>query len=102
MPVLDEQDRAALLEADSELSGLQAALEAAAQTNAIDRESLDRLSETAHAAVSRINAKLPMHIDAEARDEIRRRLLAVLTLRIEEGALLDLADRALIEAEAAR
>ena len=102
MAVLDEQDRAALLEADDELSGLQAALEAAAQSNAIDREALDRLRDTAQAAASRVSAKLPMHIDADARDEIRRRLLDMVTLKLEDGQLLDLADRALIEAEAVR
>jgi hypothetical protein len=102
MPVLDEQDRAALLEADDELSGLQAALEAAAQSNAIDHDAVDRLRETAHEAVARVNANLPMHIDADTRDEIRRRLLEMLTLKLEEGGLLDLADRVLIDAEAVR
>lgn len=102
MPVLDEQDRAALLEADGELSGLQVALEAAAQSNAIDRDAIDRLRETAHQAVARVNGKLPMHVDADARDEIRRRLLEMVTLEFQPGGLLDLADRALIEAEAVR
>jgi transcriptional regulator with XRE-family HTH domain len=102
MPVLDQQDRAALLEADVELSGLQSALEAAAQGNAIDRDAVERLRETAQVAVARVSASLPMHIDADARDEIRRRLLDMLTFRTEEGGLLDLADRALIEAEAVR
>lgn len=102
MPVLDEQDRAALIEADDELVGLQAALEAAAKNNAIDADAVDRLRETAQAAVARVNAKLPMHVDADARDEIRRRLLDMLTMRLGDGDLLDLADRALIEAEAVR
>jgi hypothetical protein len=102
MPVLDEHDRAALIEADDELLGLQAALEAAAQSDAIDRDAIDRLRETAQDVVARVNAKLPMHVDADARDEIRRRLLDMLTLKLDEGELLDLADRALIEAEAVR
>jgi len=102
MPVLDEQDRAALIEADDELVGLQAALEAAAKNNAIDADAVDRLRETAQAAVARVNAKLPMHVDADARDEIRRRLLDMVTMRLDDGDLLDLADRALIEAEAVR
>jgi hypothetical protein len=102
MPVLDEQDRAALLEADEELSGLQAALEAAAESNAIDDDAIDRLRETAQNVVSRVNAKLPMHVDADARDEIRRRLLDMITLQLGAGGVLDLADRALIEAEAVR
>lgn len=102
MPVLDEQDRAALIEADDELLGLQAALEAAAQSDAIDRDAIERLRDTAQGVVARVNSKLPMHVDADARDEIRRRLLDMLTLKLDEGPLLDLADRALIEAEAVR
>lgn len=102
MPVLDEQDRAALLEADDELSALQAAVDAAAQSNAIDDEALERLRGTAQDAVARVNDKLPMHVDADARDEIRRHLLEMMTLKFDEGGLLDLADRALIEAEAVR
>jgi uncharacterized protein (DUF2384 family) len=102
MPVLDEQERAALLEADDELTGLQRALEAAVQNNAIDSESVDRLQATATEIVGRVNAKIPMHIDADARDEIRRRLIEMLTLKLTDGELLDLADRALIEAEAVR
>jgi len=102
MPVLDEQERAALIEADDELSGLQAALEAAVQNNAIDRESIDRLRDTAQDVVHRVNSKLPMQIDPDARDEIRRRLIDMLTLKLVDGGLLDLADRALIEAEAVR
>lgn len=102
MPVLDERERAALLEADDELIGLQRALEAAVQNDAIDEESVDRLRATAYEVVGRVNAKIPMHIDADARDEIRRRLIDMLTLKLTDGALLDLADRALIEAEAVR
>jgi hypothetical protein len=102
LPVLDEQERAALLEADDELSGLQLALEAAVQNDALDRESLDRLRDTAQEIIKRVNANLPPHIDADARDEIRRRLIDVLTLKIDHGELLDLADKALIEAEAVR
>lgn len=102
MPVLDDQDRAALLEADDELSALQAALEAAAENDALDPDVVDRLRDTAQKAVARVNAKLPMHVDPEARDEIRRRMLDMITMRIEDGGLLDLADRALIEAEAVR
>jgi hypothetical protein len=43
-----------------------------------------------------------MHIDADARDDIRRRPLDMLTLELEEGGLLDRADRVLIQAEAVR
>ncbi|MGI8729238.1 MAG: hypothetical protein ACR2LK_04510 [Solirubrobacteraceae bacterium] len=102
MPVLDEQDRAALLEADQEVAGLQAVLEAAAQSNAIDHDAILRLRDTTLDAIALVNSRLPMHVDAEARDEIRRRLVEMLTLKPDEGGLLDLADRALIEMEAVR
>lgn len=90
------------MQADDELSGLQRALEAAAQSDALDPESVDRLKATAEQAVARVNDNLPPHIDADARDEIRRRLIGLLTLRLDQGESLDLADRALLEAEAVR
>lgn len=103
MPILDEQERAALLTADSELSELQEALEAAANSNALDAELLQRLQRTAHDAAGRMNRNLPPQVDADARDEIRRRLIDLLTLqRSDELGPLDLADRALVEAEAVR
>lgn len=90
------------MQADDELSGLQRALEAAAQSDALDPESVDRLKATAEQAVARVNDNLPPHIDADARDEIRRRLIGLLTLRLDQGEPLDLADRALLDAEAVR
>lgn len=103
LPVLDEQERAALVEADEQLSKLQDALEAAARSDALDRETFQRLEATAREAVHRLNANLPPHLDADARDEIRRRLIELLTVGDEEGlALLDVADRVLLEAEAVR
>src|SRR5450755_2064215 len=99
MPMLEERERAALRQADDELSDLQVALEAAVQSNALDRESVDRLHDTAEQVAGRVNTNLPMQVDADARDEIRRRLIEMLTLSIDDGAPLDLADRALIEAE---
>lgn len=102
MPMLDKRERAALRQADDELSDLQVALEAAVQSNALDRESVDRLHDTAEQVAGRVNTNLPMQVDADARDEIRRRLIDMLTLSIDDGAPLDLADRALIEAEAVR
>lgn len=102
MPVLDDQERAALVEADGELSGLQRALEAAVQNNALDPESVERLQDTAEQVVSRVNANLPPQLDADARDEIRRRLIDMLTLHHRNGEPLDLADQALVQAEAVR
>ena len=90
MPILDEQERAALLTADSELSELQEALEAAANSNALDAELLQRLQRTAHDAAGRMNRNLPPQVDADARDEIRRRLIDLLTLqRSDELCPLD-------------
>lgn len=101
--MLDDAERAALLQADHELSGLQEALETAARSNALDSELIARLEATARAAASRVNQHLPLHVDADARDEIRRRLIDLLTLRPDEDLRpLDVADRALVEAEAVR
>lgn len=103
VPVLDEAERDALLQADHDLAGLQEALEAAARTNALDSELIERLEATARAAASRVNQHLPLQVDADARDEIRRRLIDLLTLRPDDDLQpLDVADRALIEAEAVR
>lgn len=100
--MLDDRERAALNDADGQLLGLQRALEAAIESDALDREALARLRETGEQVIRRLNHDLPPQIDPEARDEIRRRLLDMLTLGSQEGEPLDIADRALIEAEAVR
>lgn len=102
MAVLDEADRAVLREADAELHGIQEALEVAAEAGALDAEAFERLRDTAREVIARVNAQLPVHLDAEARDEIRRRLIDLLTLGVERDQLLDLADHALVELEAVR
>jgi AraC-like DNA-binding protein len=102
VPVLDEREREALVEADSQLSALQDALEAAAHSDALDREVFERLRVTAREAIHRLNQNLPPQLDPDARDEIRRRLIDMLTLPTEGMSLLDIADRALLEAEAVR
>jgi hypothetical protein len=103
VPVLDQAERAALVDADRELSNLQKALEAAARSDALDEDLFDRLGTTARAAAERVNHRLPPQIDPDARDEIRKRLIDLLVLHPTPTAgLLDLADRALIEAEAIR
>lgn len=102
MAVLQERERAALRDADDKLLRLQEALEAAIENNALDRDALSRLRETGEQVIRRLNDELPPQVDAEARDEIRRRLLDMLTLGAQEGEPLDIADRALIEAEAVR
>lgn len=103
MPVLDHDERAVLQDADVELSNLQRALEAAAESDALDPDTIERLKVTAEQTVARLNTNLPPQIDAEAGNEIRRRLIDLLTLAPAEGdGWLDLADRALIETEAVR
>jgi AraC-like DNA-binding protein len=103
LSVLDQSERAALTRADDQLSELQRALETAARSGALDHETFERLDATAREAVARVNQDLPPQIDADARDEIRRRLIYLLTLRPEEGLLpLDIADRVLLETEAIR
>jgi AraC-like DNA-binding protein len=103
LAVLDQSERAALTRADDHLSELQNALETAARSGALDDETFERLDVTAREAVARVNQDLPPQIDADARDEIRRRLIYLLTLRPEDGLLpLDIADRVLLETEAIR
>jgi uncharacterized protein (DUF2384 family) len=97
LSALAEHERTALIEADSQLSGLQEALEAAAQSDALDPEAFRRLDDTA-----RDNQNLPPQLDADARDEILKRLIDLLTLPTEGVPLLDVADRALVQAEAVR
>ncbi len=102
MPVLDEHERAALREADEQLAALQEALEAAARGDALDDEFFRRMESTTREAVHRLNQNLPPHLDSEASNEIRRRLIEFLTMPIENRQLLDVADQALVEAEAVR
>lgn len=102
VPVLDEREREALVEADNQLLALQDALEVAAHNDALDREVFERLGVTAREAIHRLNQNLPPQLDPDARDEIRRRLIEILTLPTEGVPLLDIADRALLEAEAVR
>lgn len=103
MAVLDETEREMLRAVDGDLSTLQGAFEAAAAANALDQDFLDRMRSTANELVHRVNRDLPPHVDPDARDEIRRRLIDLLTLPAQSTMpLLDLADRALVEAEAVR
>lgn len=102
LSVLDQHERAALEEADDQLSALQEALQTAAHTGALDREVFDRVRVTAREAIHRLNQNLPPQLDADARDEIRRRFIELLTLPVEDGPLLEIADQALMEIEAVR
>ena len=102
MPILDKQERSALEDVDGQLLRLQESLQTAAQANAVDDELLRRLDLTAREVLHRLNHNLPPHLDADARDEIRRRSLDLLTQSTDGMAPLDIADRAMVEAEAVR
>lgn len=82
---------------------LQEALEAAAAAHALDDDAVARLRATADDVAARVNEELPVQIDPDAQNEIRRRLIDLITAR-PYGDLppLDRADRVLIEAEAVR
>lgn len=102
MSVLDQEERDAIVKADAQLSGLQDALQSAAQQGALDQEFVDRMRVTARDVIHRVNQDLPPQLDVDASDEIRRRLLELLTLPIDGFEPLDVADRALMETEAVR
>jgi hypothetical protein len=102
MPVLEEIERQALREADATLAQLQRSLEDAASSGALDREVFERFRATAMDLAARVNESLPPEIDAIAADEIRKRLIAILTMNVDELPSLDVADRFLIEMEALR
>lgn len=98
---LDQHDRQTLVEVDARIADLQEALEAAARSSALDGDFLARLIATAEEAAARVNRELPVQIDSETQNEIRRRLIGLITAPEGEPAL-DRADRVLIEAEAVR
>lgn len=102
MAVLEEAERQALEDADASLSRLQQSLEEAAAADALDAETLERMARTAKEAAARVNDRLPPKIDPHATDEIRRRLIGVLTLDVDRMTSLDIADRLMVEMEAVR
>ena len=102
MPVLEEQGRQALQSVDATLAQIQRSLEDAARAGALDSDMLDRFARTAREVAGRVNDNLPPEIDAQAADEIRRRLLGVVTRDFSEMASLDVADHVLLEMEAVR
>jgi uncharacterized protein (DUF2384 family) len=99
--VLEDVERQALEEADAAFGHIQESLEEAARSGALDSEAFERLARTARDLAGRINESLPPEIDPRAADEIRRRLIAILTLPAE-GESLNTADRFLLEMEAVR
>lgn len=101
MTVLENVERQTLEEADAAFARIQESLEDAARSGALDAEAFERLARTAKDLAGRINESLPPEIDPRAADEIRRRLIAILTLP-GDGESLDTADKFLIEMEAVR
>jgi AraC-like DNA-binding protein len=102
MAVLEQSERLALESADAQVAVIQRSLDAAAAAGAIDGDVLRRVAETARDAAGRVNDLLPGHVDPAASDEIRRRLLSILTVDLRDRQLLDVADVVLLEVEAVR
>lgn len=102
MAVFEEVERRTLKHVDEDLSELQRSLEEAAHSGALDREVLERLEATTQDLARRVNENLPPHLDPTSADEIRRRLVEVLTLKTDEMRSLDVADHFLMEVEAVR
>lgn len=102
MAVLEEVERQALKSVDDSLKRIQQSLEEASRRGALDRQTIDRLGVTARTAAQRVNECLPAQLDDRAAAEIRSRLIAMLTLDIDETSSLGVADRFLMEMEAVR
>jgi uncharacterized protein (DUF2384 family) len=102
MAVLETDEREALATVDEKLSHIQRSLDVAARSNALDLEIFERLNDTFKQVAGRLNANLPPEIDAATTDELRRRIVDVLTREFEGASPLDNADAFLIEMEAIR
>lgn len=95
--------RETLEQVEGGLADWQGAIEDAAQQGAVDPELLGRLTETLRRLVVAANAGLVPPLDAETANELRRRFLNLMTVDADDGrAPLDVADEALMEAEAIR
>lgn len=102
MTVLDPANHDEMSRADAELAECQAILEAAAAQGAIDLEMGARLRATQQDMARHLNAQLTMRLDPSLVDEAKTRLINLLSMRIDDGELLDIADAMLIECEALR
>jgi len=102
MAILEQVEREALKAVDDSLRQIQRSLEEAARRGAIDRETIERMSHTLKRAAQRVSENLPPQLDERAVTEIQKRLIALLTLEIEDTTSLDVADRFLMEMEAVR
>ncbi|MDO9408163.1 antitoxin Xre/MbcA/ParS toxin-binding domain-containing protein [Patulibacter sp.] len=100
---LEPAQRATLQQVEDGLARWQGTIEDAAQQGAVDPELLDRLAGTLRRLAVAANEGLVAPLDAETSNELRRRLLTLVTLDADEDrAPLDVADEALMEAEAIR
>jgi transcriptional regulator with XRE-family HTH domain len=100
---LKPEQRETLEQVEEGFAQWQGKLENAAEQGAIDPELLDRLSETLRQLIVAANEGLVPPLDAETSNELRRRLLKLVTIDAgDRRAPLDIADEALMEAEAVR
>ncbi|MBF6619512.1 MAG: DUF2384 domain-containing protein [Patulibacter sp.] len=100
---LDELQRTSLRDADDRIARWQESLEQAAEHGAIDDEQRERLRRTLRELVRSLNEGVAPLVDPEGASEIRDRLVRLATIDPDGGdGPLDLADRALMEAEAIR
>lgn len=100
---LEPAQRATLQHVDDGLALWQGTIEYAAQQGAVDPDLLNRLSATLRQLVAAANEGLVPPLDPETSNELRRRLLTLVTINPGDGrAPLDIADAALMEAEAIR
>lgn len=95
-------EREVLRDFDESIAGFQRTMEEAANSGALDQESLDRFVATARELAARVNSGLAPEIDDHAANLINRRLIAVLTLNLDDVATLDAADRYLVAFEGVR
>jgi transcriptional regulator with XRE-family HTH domain len=100
---LEPAQRATLQQVEGDLAQWQRTVEDAAQQGASDPDLLDRMAETLRQVVVAANAGLVPPLDAETSNELRRRMLNLMTIDGDDGRPpLDVADEALMEAEAVR
>ncbi|WP_157251498.1 hypothetical protein [Patulibacter americanus] len=100
---LEPAQRATLQQVEGDLARWQSTVEDAAEQGASDPEFLQRLSESLRQVVATANDGLMPPLDAETSNELRRRLLRLVTIDGDDSrAPLDVADEALMEAEAVR
>lgn len=99
---LQQEQHAALEAVDHGLASWQSTLEDAAQQGALDPELRTRLTGTLRRLITAANDGIVPPLDAETANEIRRRLLTLATIDADDRPPLDVADEAMIEAEAVR